>query len=515
MADVEGAPCYGMDPVFGDCSMQVLGWIVACAIPTCFALAMAMGANDVANAFGTSVGAGVLTIKLALPIAAVFEFVGAVTLGRGVSTTIRKGVVDITTFDDIPGLLMLGNWSSAVGAGAWVALSTAFALPTSTTNAVVGAIIGFALTENGSDGVDWAGVGKIIGSWVISPVFAGLIAASVFFVTRKVVMEQPIEVALPRTRWYISGAISAVIFLVVVFVTYDQTDGGIWNWLGVVVALCAAAIVFLGLFFLPFGIDLFFKVVVGSIHAREARAAEKLDAKIANESVNAEQYQSSVEIVESNNELDKKSSIGIGAANDDLMNDIETMTVEPEGDGTTIYDKSVEERFAAAQIIDACYLSFNHGANDIANVAGPVAGVWGIYTTGTTASEYDTPLWIICVMGVGIAVGLAIWGAPVMRTIGQSMTKVTPSRGFSMEIGTATAVLIASFLHIPVSTTHSAVGSVIAVGLCSGKPLKEAVNWRLFSGIAIGWGLTLPVAGAISAGVYALFRPVVNGVMPY
>ncbi|KNC79233.1 hypothetical protein SARC_08368 [Sphaeroforma arctica JP610] len=512
MTDISGAPCYGMDPIFGVCDMQPLSWIVAVAIPTCFALAMVMGANDVANAFGTSVGAGVLTIRVALPIAAVFEFVGAITLGRGVSTTIRKGIVDVSTFNEVPGLLMLGNWCSAVGAAGWVGISTVLALPTSTTNAVVGAIVGFALTENGSSGVDWKGLGIIVASWIISPVFAGCMAAVVYTVARKVVLEQEIEVGLARSRWFLSAAIALIIFLVTVFIAYDVSDSvGIWSWLGAVMALVIAVVVFLALFYLPFGIDLFIKTVVSSIDAREEKAAEEA-------AENGEVGTTSSSVVQltnqsTRNDIEKKGSTGSDIGNaDDLM--IEES--EPDANqGMTLYDQTVERRFAAGQVVNACYLSFNHGANDIANVAGPVAGVWGVYITGTTAEEYNTPIWIICVMGVGISIGLAIWGAPVMRTMGQSMTKVTPARGFSMEVGTATAVLIASFLGIPVSTTHAAVGSVIAVGLCNGQPLKEAVNWKLFSGIAIGWVVTLPVAGGISAGVYALFRPLVNAVMQY
>eukprot|EP01134_Creolimax_fragrantissima_P004587 CFRG4587T1 len=484
-----------MDPVFGASEMQPLSWVVEAAIFTCFALAMAMGANDVANAFGTSVGSGVITIQKAVIIAAVFNFVGAVTLGRGVADTIRKGIVDVDMFATMPGHLMLGNWSAVVGACAWVAFSTVLGLPTSTTNAVVGGVLGFAICEFGWDGVDTPGVVKIVASWAISPILAGCVAAMVYVLTERLVLNEPLERALKNARWFVSAICSFVIFMVVIFVTYDQTERGtFWDWAATVLALSIALSVF-ALLMTPFGIDLMFK----RIKVNDKNPWGKTVAIQSEAAIGALVMELDAEKVKSSQPVDGT----VAEANVEVGEFV----------SGNVYDKNIEDRFALVQILNAAYLSFNHGANDIANVAGPMAGVWGIYQTASVTGKYETPIWVLATMGLGISVGLFFFGVPIMKTIGQNMTSITPSRGFAMELGTATSVLIASYLKIPVSTTHAAVGAVVAVGLVSGKSLKQSVNWKLFSGIAIGWIITVPVSGLVSAGVYALFRPVVAGVL--
>ena len=161
-------------------------------------MAWAIGANDVANAMGTSVGSGALTLKRAIIVAAVFEFGGAVLAGSSVSKTIRKGIVDPAAFADSPELLVFGMTSALLAAAIWLSIATKFGWPVSTTHSIVGAIVGFSAVGLGMDAVSWGKVGGIVASWVTSPLTSGVIAFAGFTLLRKLILEH--EDPLTRTR---------------------------------------------------------------------------------------------------------------------------------------------------------------------------------------------------------------------------------------------------------------------------------------------------------------------------
>jgi len=155
--------------------------ILACIFG--FLMAWGVGANDVANAMGTSVGSGALTIKQAIFIAMVFEFAGAYLAGGEVTGTIRKGIIDPALLADTPELLVYGMMSALLAAGIWLAIASWRGWPVSTTHSIVGAIVGFAAVGIGVDAVKWAKVTSIVMSWVVSPVISGMFA---FFIFRSV-----------------------------------------------------------------------------------------------------------------------------------------------------------------------------------------------------------------------------------------------------------------------------------------------------------------------------------------
>jgi PiT family inorganic phosphate transporter len=161
-------------------------------------MAWAIGANDVANAMGTSVGSGALTLKRAIVVAAVFEFSGAVLAGSSVSKTIRKGIVDPDAFAANPELLVFGMTAALLAAAIWLNIATKFGWPVSTTHSIVGAIVGFSAVGLGVDAVSWGKVGSIVASWVTSPLTAGTIAFVGFTLLRKLVLEA--DDPLARTR---------------------------------------------------------------------------------------------------------------------------------------------------------------------------------------------------------------------------------------------------------------------------------------------------------------------------
>lgn len=143
-------------------------------------MAWGIGANDVANAMGTSVGSKALTIKQAICIAAIFEFAGAFLAGGTVTDTISKGISNTEYFTDTPELLVYGMMGSLLAAATWLAIATRFGYPVSTTHCIIGAIIGFTVVGIGTDAVQWGDVGEIALSWVISPLAGGFLAFLIF-----------------------------------------------------------------------------------------------------------------------------------------------------------------------------------------------------------------------------------------------------------------------------------------------------------------------------------------------
>jgi len=164
-------------------------YLIAVAAVFGFIMAYGVGANDVANAMGTSVGAKALTIKQAILIAAVFEFTGAFFAGGEVTSTIRSGIVDSEVFRAVPELLVYGMIASLLAAGVWLLVASYYGWPVSTTHSIVGAIIGFAAVGVGVDAVHWEKVGGIVGSWVVTPVLSGVFAFLIFMSAQKLIFD--------------------------------------------------------------------------------------------------------------------------------------------------------------------------------------------------------------------------------------------------------------------------------------------------------------------------------------
>jgi PiT family inorganic phosphate transporter len=425
---------------------------IALVIGVAFAGYMAwnIGANDVANAMGTSVGSGALTLTMAVVLAGVFEFAGATLVGTHVTETVRKGILHITLFQagaegfdaDPVMILMLGMVSSLLAAGVWLQIATAFGLPVSTTHSIIGALIGFGLMAVGSAAVDWTTVGQVAASWVISPVLGGGIAAAMFVLIRRVVLRTPDPAA--ATRRVAPHLVALVVFLLVVSFVYkvlaNLFTAPPW-WTTVVAAAAAAGVAYL--------ISRSLVVTGGPGNGRWKDHWNSLP--------------------------------GVGTA-------------------PAASFGYVERVFGRLQVVTACYVAFAHGANDVANAAGPIAAVVQIHEMGELVTEVPVPAWILVLTASGIVLGLATWGYKVIRTVGEALTELTPSRGFSAEFGAATTVLIASLLGMPVSTTHTLVGAVVGVGLARGiGALDLRMVWRVIQ----SWIVTLPVAAAFAAASYA------------
>jgi PiT family inorganic phosphate transporter len=181
-------------------------------------MAWGVGANDVANAMGTSVGSGAITIKQAIIIAIIFEFAGAVLAGGEVTATIRKGILDANIFTHDPHLLVYGMLASLLAAGVWLMIASSLGWPVSTTHSIVGAIVGFGAVGIGVDAVAWGKVGTIAMSWIVSPVLAGGIAFLLFKSLQKLIIDtsDPFDNAKKYVPFYMFS-VGFVISLVTIF----------------------------------------------------------------------------------------------------------------------------------------------------------------------------------------------------------------------------------------------------------------------------------------------------------
>lgn len=189
--------------------------LLALACIAGFFMAWGIGANDVANAMGTSVGSGALTIRQAIAIAIVFEFLGAYLAGGEVTATIRKGIIDPDLLAETPELLVYGMMSALFAAGTWLMIASVRGWPVSTTHSIVGAIVGFAAVGISMDAVSWGQVGAIAASWVVSPILAGSISFALFVSVQRLILDTDDPFArakklIPFYIWIVGFMISMV-----------------------------------------------------------------------------------------------------------------------------------------------------------------------------------------------------------------------------------------------------------------------------------------------------------------
>ena len=396
-------------------------------------MAFGIGANDVANAMGTSVGSKALTIKQAIIVAMIFEFAGAFLAGGEVTSTIRKGIIDASAMTGTPELLVFGMMASLLAAGIWLIIATYFGWPVSTTHSIVGAIVGFAAVGIGMDVVKWSKVGSIVASWVVSPVISGTIAFMLFTSVQKLILntDEPLKNAKKYVPFYMMLA-GFMIALVTLFKGLKHVGIKFDTLTSLLIAVGFGVLVmFVGKFF---------------INRQKTTASEDKDFHYA----------------------------------------------------------SVEKVFAVLMVVTACGMAFAHGSNDVANAIGPLAAVVSVVESGgEIAKKSALPIWILLVGGLGIVLGLAIYGRRVMATIGKKITELTPSRGFAAELAAATTVVVASGTGLPISTTHTLVGAVLGVGMARG---IAALNLGVLKNIAVSWVVTLPAGAILSMAFFFMFK---------
>jgi len=397
-----------------------------------FFMAWGIGANDVANAMGTSVGSKAITIKQAIIIAIIFEFAGAWLAGGEVTSTIRRGIVDTDSFADKPELLIYGMLASLLAAGIWLLIASYKGWPVSTTHSIVGAIVGFAAVGISFDAVYWGGVAGIAMSWVTSPLMAGTLGFLLFKSLQKLIFEakDPFVAAKKYMPFY-----TFIVGFIVASVTF--TKG--FKHLGLDISSSEA---------------LLYSVIAGLILAALGVYLKK--------------------------------------------------SIQRDANNGQLQIQNVEKVFALLMVFTACAMAFAHGSNDVANAIGPVAAIVGVIQAGgEVLDKVQTPAWILLIGGGGIVAGLVMYGHRVIATVGTNITELTPSRGFAATLATATTVVVASGIGMPISTTHTLVGAVLGVGLARG---LAAINMRVVGSIFASWLVTLPAGAILSVIIFFMLK---------
>lgn len=453
-----------------------------------FYMSWNIGANDVANAMGTSVGSGALTLRQALYVASVLEFSGAFFFGSHVSETMQNGIINSELFVSNPHVLFLGMLSALIGTGIWLQLASYFGWPVSTTHTIVGAIIGFGALIGGWEAIYWDNVSYIASSWVLSPLFGGLFSYMLFNVIRRQIFYAASP--LQATKRLLPYLVFLVFFLLTLLLLFNGLENMDLN-MGFIEAFAYSAAISL---MIAFGTAFFLKQIPLATPSLSPPSKElSLQLKTAKEELQQAKILASKE----------KHHLETNPLMEELQGTVSALEKASHFDHTKADFEVIERLFGWLQIMSACLMAFAHGANDVANAIGPFSAALHILNTGKVAFQTAVPPWALALGGIGIVVGLATWGWRVIETIGKKITELTPTRGFSAEFGAAATILIASRLGMPISTTHTLVGAVIGVGLARG---IGALNMGMTRDIVISWIITIP-AGAFSAvAVYKFFE---------
>ncbi|KAJ9065329.1 hypothetical protein DSO57_1020821 [Entomophthora muscae] len=461
-----------------------------------------IGANDVANSFSTSVGAKTLTLKQACMIASVTEMAGAYLLGANTASTLSKSVIKIELFKHKPELLMLAMFCALVGSSTWTLTATRMGWPVSTSHAIIGALIGVGIAGFGPQAIIWGfdGVARIVSSWFISPLAAGLVASVIFVTTRSLVLkhDNSFERGLRAIPIYFGA--TALIDASYVLLRNDANtlDTAAIIKISTCVIISLAVTLFCWFMFVPF---IRRKLLVGEnlrwfhVFVIPFLPTQQLVSDM------------SIEAPKDKAPQEPRGMFGKLKAHIHKVLNVEIHQTHDEHvqrvmDTAERYDPNTEYMYSILQIATACMSSFAHGSNDIANAVGPLSTVYHVWSQGRIPSEITIPSWVLLMGGLAMDVGLLTYGYKIFQSLGAKITYLSPSRGFSMELGTSLTVVSCSRLGLPVSTTHCITGATAAVGLCNGS--ASSINWRMLGWCFFSWFLTLPAAGCTAGLVFFL-----------
>ncbi|MBD2340432.1 inorganic phosphate transporter [Calothrix sp. FACHB-156] len=414
-----------------------------------FYVAFNLGANDVANAMGTSVGSKAVTLKQALIIAGVLEFAGAVLFGHEVTETLATKVANPALFAATPQILVMGMVTVLLASGVWLQIATSRGLPVSSSHAVVGAIAGFSWVALGVGAIDWSSIGSITIGWILTPLISGAIAALFYSQIKRWILEQPNQL-VQLNEWlpWLSALLIGTFGVIVLPSLTQPLSNYLINQVGLNlpaydIPIFTGAVAAVGLTFYSW------------------------------------------------NQLDKNTIQNPSCAESAPL-------VRPK------IQNPVERLFGRFQLLSACFVAFAHGSNDVGNAIAPLAAIVYINQTGSVPINGITiPLWILILGGIGIVGGLAIWGKKVIATIGENIISLQPSSGFCAELATATTILLASRLGLPVSTSHALVGGVVGIGLVQN---IKSIQFQTLKGIAAAWLVTVPASAVLSAAIFSIVR---------
>lgn len=546
-------------------------WLLAIISIAFICSAFGNGANDVANSYASSVAARTLTMPQAGILSIITEFVGAVGLGARVTSTIKNSIITIKRFDGNPGSLMLAMTCAEIGSASWLLIATRLGFPVSTTQTIVGALVGVGFASEAS--IKWAwddgSVSQIAASWAIAPLLAACFAAILFATVKYSVLERkdPLKWAMRLIPFYLAFTAAMLALFIVIEAPSAPSleEFGAGKAAGIILGVFFGCLAIAYIFFMPYVRR---RLIQGDArlkfwHIPLGPLLSKADPPLyfpgdPNGSVVTDHYEGAYE---DDDTLASQSSSDInGEKHIQTLNEPTTAAdttalekgaapvrrrrprpLEPEErflapnkhlpivhpqrlfgyakfiflqgvtrDCVTFgndhiqqvhnhakrYDNKVEHLWTYCQVTSAMMMSIAHGSNDVSNAIGPWSAAYATYRAGEVDTKSNTPIWSLVLAGFLLGAGFWFFGYHIIRSLGNRITQLSPTRGFAIELGAAITVLLASRLGLPVSTTQCLTGAVMGVALMNYD--LAAVNWRQLLFILSGWILTLPIAGLIS-----------------
>ncbi|ECP7643557.1 inorganic phosphate transporter [Campylobacter jejuni] len=459
-------------------------------------MAFNIGGNDVANSFGTSVGAKTVTIKQALFIAAVFELSGAIFAGAEVTKTIRSGIVIFPNSLD-PMLFVIIMLAALLSSGVWIFIATKKGLPVSTTHSIVGGIVGASIMMGllKFDGIQtlsmvkWSEILRIAISWVASPLLGGIVAYIIYsYIDKKIL--KPSEklnddlknIKKERKKFKEEYFLNLK--------TKSQEEQ--------IKELSAIALDEEG------QENNFYRNKMKEFKDQEKdidiysilKTHMPIIACIAAAIISAMFLFKGLNNVSTLNILQNFWIIGIIGTISYVVTFAIVKIVKK-----TELNKTTDRIFSWFQIFTASSFAFSHGANDIANAIGPFAAILDVLKNGTINATSPVPFAALAMFGVALVVGLWFLGKEVIATVGSKLATIRPTTGFSAELGASIVILLATQFGIPVSSTHILIGAILGIGV-----YNKNANWIMMKPIGLAWIITLPAAGIMAALVFLGFK---------
>ncbi|EAJ6054501.1 inorganic phosphate transporter, partial [Campylobacter jejuni] len=459
-------------------------------------MAFNIGGNDVANSFGTSVGAKTVTIKQALIIAAVFELSGAIFAGAEVTKTIRSGIVIFPNSLDLM-LFVIIMLAALLSSGVWIFIATKKGLPVSTTHSIVGGIVGASIMMGllKFDGIQtlsmvkWSEILRIAISWIASPLLGGIVAYIIYsYIDKKIL--KPSEklnddlknIKKERKKFKEEYFLNLK--------TKSQEEQ--------IKELSAIAL------------DEeeqennFYRNKMKEFKDQEKdidiysilKTHMPIIACIAAAIISAMFLFKGLNNVSTLDILQNFWIIGIIGTISYVVTFAIVKIVKK-----TELNKTTDRIFSWFQIFTASSFAFSHGANDIANAIGPFAAILDVLKNGTINATSPVPFAALAMFGVALVVGLWFLGKEVITTVGSKLATIRPTTGFSAELGASIVILLATQFGIPVSSTHILIGAILGIGV-----YNKNANWIMMKPIGLAWIITLPAAGIMAALVFLGFK---------
>ncbi|OEW30978.1 MULTISPECIES: inorganic phosphate transporter [Campylobacter] len=459
-------------------------------------MAFNIGGNDVANSFGTSVGAKTVTIKQALIIAAVFELSGAIFAGAEVTKTIRSGIVIFPNSLD-PMLFVIIMLAALLSSGVWIFIATKKGLPVSTTHSIVGGIVGASIMMGllKFDGIQtlsmvkWSEILRIAISWVASPLLGGIVAYIIYsYIDKKIL--KPSEklnddlknIKKERKKFKEEYFLNLK--------TKSQEEQ--------IKELSAIALDE------EEQANNFYRNKMKEFKDQEKdidiysilKTHMPIIACIAAAIISAMFLFKGLNNVSTLDILQNFWIIGIIGTISYVVTFAIVKIVKK-----TELNKTTDRIFSWFQIFTASSFAFSHGANDIANAIGPFAAILDVLKNGTINATSPVPFAALAMFGVALVAGLWFLGKEVITTVGSKLATIRSTTGFSAELGASIVILLATQFGIPVSSTHILIGAILGIGV-----YNKNANWIMMKPIGLAWIITLPAAGIMAALVFLGFK---------